>query len=130
MPESHLSMSKARQRPISPISPKRRKENVEYEKLKREWWKPGLKCAFPGCEKNAEKQPHHSHGRSGRLLCDVRGWIPICRYHHQWIDYNRDEARRLGLLCPYGHFNDWKRMNEFYANRNDQDQNVVPERNA
>lgn len=102
-------------RPIKPISEAKKKTNAEYAKLKRVWWGEGRKCEFPGCRKLAEKYPHHAWGRAGSLQNDVRGWKAVCRFHHNWIDQNRNKARELGLLCPYGHFNDPKRIEQDLA---------------
>ncbi len=51
---------------------------------------------------------HHIRGKDGLLLFDVRWFISVCRKGHSWIDANRDEARKLGLLAKDGEFNKLK----------------------
>ncbi|MFA5265685.1 MAG: hypothetical protein WC378_17840 [Opitutaceae bacterium] len=91
--------------------------NAEYAIKKRIWWGDGRRCEFPKCRKMAEKQPHHQFGRAGRLQNDTRHWKALCIRHHMWIDWNRDAARALGLLCPWGHWNDYNRMIQYYEQK-------------
>ena len=101
---------KTNRRRISPVSKAKAIVNADYTIKKRIWWGDGRRCEFPGCKKMAEKTPHHAHGRVGRLQNDTRHWKALCFHHHNWIDQNRAKARSLGLLCPYGHWNDYDRM--------------------
>ena len=48
---------------------------------------------------------HHQRGRVGTLLLDERFWIAVSLDGHRWIDANRDEARRRGLLAQIGQWN-------------------------
>lgn len=41
---------------------------------------------------------HHKHGRSGLLLFDVRYFLAVCRWCHEWIHNNPAEAKKLGLI--------------------------------
>jgi len=41
---------------------------------------------------------HHTRGKDGLLYFDVRYFLSVCRKAHQWIDANRAEAVKLGLL--------------------------------
>ena len=55
------------------------------------------------------EQVHHSRGRLGPLLLDERWWIPVSSNGHEWIDRNRDQARKIlwngiSVLCAKG---DW-----------------------
>lgn len=90
---------------------------IEYAQAKRIWWNslPNHFCSYPGCRKKASRSPHHLYGRVGRLMCDIRGFRAVCREHHRWIDKNQNDARALGLACPYGHYNDWPRMNSAFT---------------
>lgn len=54
-------------------------------------------------------QCHHIRGRLGPLLMCERFWCPVSADGHAWIDANRDEARRLGLLAQRG---DWHRTDD------------------
>jgi len=48
---------------------------------------------------------HHSKGRGGLLLLDVRWYIPTCRSCHQWAGDNIEAARAIGVTCPKGNWN-------------------------
>lgn len=48
---------------------------------------------------------HHSRGRAGTLLIDVRFWKAVSRRGHYWIDDHPKEARAMGLLCEPGEWN-------------------------
>lgn len=50
-------------------------------------------------------QVHHSRGRNGPLLIDERFFVSVSAENHDWIDRNKADARRLGLLCDKGLFN-------------------------
>jgi hypothetical protein len=52
-------------------------------------------------------QCHHRNGRGwcGELLMEESLWVPVSAKGHDWIDRNRDEARRLGLLALKGQWN-------------------------
>jgi hypothetical protein len=41
---------------------------------------------------------HHSKGREGLLLFDVRNFMPVCRSCHQWIHAHPAEAKARGWL--------------------------------
>ena len=41
---------------------------------------------------------HHSRGKDGLLLFDVRWFKPVCRACHTWIGDNPKEASALGLV--------------------------------
>lgn len=83
-------------------------------------WKIGRECAgcglrdmktgLPICGVTARRvhfctQNHHMRGRLGPLLMDQRFWIPVCSEAHRWLDANREQARKYGLLCRVGEFN-------------------------
>jgi hypothetical protein len=48
---------------------------------------------------------HHQRGKIGPLLLDERFWIATSLEGHRWIDDNKAEARRRGLLCEIGQWN-------------------------
>lgn len=50
----------------------------------------------------AAEDVHHLRGRAGTLLIDRRFFKAVSRKGHRWIDANREEARKRGLLCQRG----------------------------
>lgn len=99
-----------------------RERNAEYLKVRAVWMflpdggvRPCEACKLidklPGMTGGTSavahpaSEPHHSRGREGKLLCDTRFWVAVCRPSHIWIDSNREKARELGLLCKVGEFN-------------------------
>lgn len=78
-------------------------------------------CAHPHCEccelihglkgkpyhKRWTDHVHHVFGRDGILLFDIRKWKAACADCHRWIDANRAEAQKLGLLAKTG---DWNKL--------------------
>ncbi len=58
-----------------------------------------------GKEKCRATQAHHVRGRIGKLLLMEAHWKPVSAAGHLWIENNRTEARKLGLLAPYGQYN-------------------------
>jgi len=51
---------------------------------------------------NPPEHVHHTKGRAGLLLFDVRFFKAVCAECHRFIGDNPAEARRLGLLCAEG----------------------------
>ncbi len=60
---------------------------------------PGKVCEFPGstCTNQAD-DIHHSNRRSGKMLNDQKFWWFLCRAHHRWVEDNKKEARKMGLI--------------------------------
>ncbi len=91
----------------------------EYSKLRLEFLRNNPACAFcylstpSGFQSeplHGATQIHHSKGKVGRLLCDVRWFIPTCGHHHSWIEANHRECRTLfwndiPLMCQPSEFN-------------------------
>jgi hypothetical protein len=78
-----------------------KKEDSLYAVLKKEWAKTHrycVPCRDVGKFTKAEPYPHHIRGR-GRLLNDVRFWLPICVGCHHKIENDRAWARRMGYLA-------------------------------
>lgn len=94
---------------IKPVSDAQGARLEEYLRLRIPWLKahPWCRsCAVRGFKKQAPTTDvHHSRGKIGALLCDMRFWIPVCRNCHDWIGSNPEEARSLGLLCQPGEWN-------------------------
>jgi hypothetical protein len=89
---------------IRHISIKRQAELAVYERLKRAWRKSEKNqvCCVPGCGKAADRNPHHSHGRSGKMLNQVKYWKPVCFTCHRKIHDNINWARKMGLIAEKG----------------------------
>ena len=66
-------------------------------------------CTMRGRIRQAS-QIHHYSGRDGLLLFDPDNFVPVCTECHRWIDANRDEARRLGLLAKEGEWRTGRRQ--------------------
>lgn len=84
------------------------REPTQYEALATEFKRVYPKCGV--CHQNPTVDVHHSRGRLGSLLCDMRFWIPVCRTCHDWIGSNPDAARKLTwngipVLCEKGQWN-------------------------
>lgn len=93
---------------INPISKRRRTELATYKVVKAMWKillvsRDEWKCAR--CGGKPSDSPHHKHGKIHGLLNEMRLFIPLCRNCHIWIDEDRKEARRMGLLAPLGMWN-------------------------
>jgi hypothetical protein len=48
---------------------------------------------------------HHSRGRAGLLLLDIRFFVAACMTCHNWATDNPDKARALGVTCAKGEWN-------------------------
>lgn len=53
----------------------------------------------------ATSDVHHTRGRLGPLLIDVRFFVAACRECHNWIGDHPEGARAIGLLCQPGNWN-------------------------
>jgi hypothetical protein len=55
------------------------------------------------CLKNGKQTPiqdvHHSLGRIGLYLLDVRHFIPVCRCCHEWCHAHPEDAKKLLTSC-------------------------------
>lgn len=96
---------KKQRKPIRRISAARAKRLSEYAKLKRCWLR-GKTCQMCLSKK---VDVHHSRGRTGRLLCMVELWIPLCRFHHNKVKEDPAWAYKHELLGPYGSYNSSKK---------------------
>lgn len=97
---------------IARRTPKKQKENAGYNRAVKIWLqKPANRVCRVTLKRNIRQEPatqcHHKRGRLGALLMDKRFWIPVSDDGHKWIDANRKQARRLGLLCALG---DWNKI--------------------
>ena len=92
--------------PLSNRSSKKASRDREYTKVRKHFLIMHPKCgaSVVGCSKRAT-EIHHVRGRIGRLQCDTRFFMAICRKCHDWIGDNGKKARAIGLLAPAWEFN-------------------------
>lgn len=95
----------ATRKPIRRRTPQRARDEARYRALVKDWLSKYIWCEFEGCI-NKPTECHHSHGRRGKLLLWTDGWFALCRHHHEYVHRNPDDARRRGLLCEAGRWND------------------------
>jgi len=97
--------------------------SVSYEKAMRIYRKRARLFLMrnPFCavfKSQPSSQVHHSRGRLGALLLDERFWFAVSLAGHQWIDANRNEARKRGFLGPVGTWNNFEAaIRKIKANR-------------
>lgn len=83
-------------KPISKFSEKKISQLAEYRKVRDKYLKENPICEFPECN-SSKVELHHSKGKIGELLTDVRHFKSLCRTHHRFIEENPLEAKKLGL---------------------------------
>ena len=86
-------------------TPQRAAQERRYRARVKVWLAQYHFCEWEGCT-NKPTEVHHRNGRRGRLLLWEAGWFALCQHHHQDVHANPAEARRRGLLCPAGQWND------------------------
>ena len=64
------------------------------------------------CFRRLATDVHHTRGRVGSLLVDMRFFSGVCRSCHEWIAGHPRRARECGLLCAAGAWNSPPRDNE------------------
>lgn len=87
---------------------KERSKEEQNEHLRLEWeWKlavrqkDGYTCQYPSCTvKDDHIDCHHVNPRSQRkdLIYVVSNGKCLCRFHHDWVRDNPEEAQIIGLL--------------------------------
>jgi hypothetical protein len=81
---------------IKSMSYKQYERLKKYRVLRDEFFVNNPICMFPNCN-SKEIQLHHSRGRIGALLTDVRYFKSLCNAHHSLCELNPLEAQNLGL---------------------------------
>jgi hypothetical protein len=96
-PKSEPKLKKKPQ-PIKKMSDKRAVENETYSLLRRAFLlrHPDCQGNFTGCTKKATTV-HHSKGRLGALLCDIRYFKGLCMSCHTFAETHPEKAKELGL---------------------------------
>lgn len=91
-----------RKKRLSPVSEKRKRENLLYLAKRKAFLRANPLCRAVidevFCGKKAT-DVHHKFGRTGGAYLDELTWLALCRDCHRWIHENPKEARGLGLLA-------------------------------
>lgn len=103
--KAKASCSKPERKHLHRRTPIRARDEARYRARVKEWLSQYHFCEWEGCTAKPT-ECHHSHGRRGRLLLWEDGWFALCQHHHDHVHRNPEEARRRGLLCDAGKFND------------------------
>lgn len=82
--------------PLRRVSKKRAKENREYLKLREEFLENRRICECEGCI-DRSTQVHHTMGR-GKYLCNTFYFMPVCAFHHEYIESHKKWARKIGYI--------------------------------
>jgi len=91
---------------IRPRSRRMTKLMAYYNEIKAIFLSAHPTCEVHDAHTHPATQVHHSRGRAGTLLLDVRYWKAVCSGAHEWIGAQPQDARRTGFLCAKG---DWNR---------------------
>lgn len=95
--------AKSRRRP-NPISVRQ-----EEARLKKQFLKDNPLCVVALAilkKKIPSEDHHHTRGKCfPRLRLAVEFWRAVSRWGHDWIERNKDEARKHGWLCQRGEWN-------------------------
>ena len=94
--KKNSSPAKKKYNYIKPISDSMAEKLAVYRPLRDKYMLQHTICQFKDCQSHSNDL-HHIRGR-GPYLSEVTYFMAICRPHHQWIDVNTKEARKLGYL--------------------------------
>jgi hypothetical protein len=83
--------------PLRQKSEKREVEERIYLEKRRDYLSTHPFCEFEGC-RNPSRDLHHKAKRGAHYL-DESTFMGLCRYHHNFIHDNPNEARAKGLLA-------------------------------
>jgi len=87
-------VQKKPRKPIKRISDKRAAQNKEYLILRKAYLRANPFCAvYP---KQQATQIHHKKGRIGKLLTDIKYFLPVSDEGHQKIEMNPNWAKEMG----------------------------------
>ena len=88
--------SKSPAKRIKSVSTKKLSELAEYRNVRDAYLKANKICEHPDCNMPSEDL-HHTRGRVGALLTDVKHFKALCRRCHRWVEENPTEAKSMGL---------------------------------
>ena len=85
-------------KPIASRSPKRTKEETEYNKRARIFKdnNPHCQIGIPGKCTHKTNDVHHEGGKENHLLLKEEWWRAACRACHDWVTLNTEAAIELG----------------------------------
>lgn len=92
------SKEQPKKKAIKKMSDKRTVENETYLLLRKAFLLRHPDCIgkFVGCS-GVANTVHHSRGRIGALLCDIRYFKGLCMSCHTYVETHPNEAKELGL---------------------------------
>lgn len=84
---------------IARRSPKRAKEEREYNKERKIYLSENSNCELKvlGVCTHVATTIHHSRGRIGKLLLDKKWWKRGCLECHKWVEEHPEKAKELKL---------------------------------
>jgi hypothetical protein len=94
--------------PLKKMGKDKARETAKYWPLRRKFIEDHPFCEFPitpndksvftpSCM-SGTSSIHHKMGQNWRVMNDTRYWIGVCIEHHAWIEDNKREARKRGLI--------------------------------
>lgn len=90
--------------PLKRMSKNKARETAKYWPLRKKFLEMHPFCEFNGsgvftvgCINHAT-QIHHEKGQHWKIMNDTRYWLAVCAAHHAWIENNKKEARKRGLI--------------------------------
>ena len=92
---------------IPPVGKSRAEENKQYKPLadKFKLDNPVCQIQHEGCTMHTV-DVHHTRGKRGKLLLDIRWFKASCRSCHTWATVKSKEAKEQGASLSINHRND------------------------
>jgi hypothetical protein len=102
-----------KQTPLKRVGKNKARESNRYWRLRLKFIQDHPFCEFPSYRNGTEHalQPvftlsctnrtasiHHMKGQHHKIMNDTRYWLATCQKHHAWIEDNKREARKRGLI--------------------------------
>jgi hypothetical protein len=87
--------------PLRKMGKDKARETAKYWPLRRRYLDNQVFCEFPDGYMSCCKpisSIHHMKGQNWRVMNDTRYWMGVCIEHHAWIEDNKREARKMGLI--------------------------------
>jgi hypothetical protein len=94
--------------PLKKMGRDKARETAKYWPLRRKFIEDHPFCEFPVIYEHKFGSTvscmtpvvsiHHMKGQNWRVMNDTRYWMGVCIEHHAWIEDNKREARKRGLI--------------------------------